>query len=380
MTPPAGRLLPGDLVENLALFCRRLREAGIGVASGEEIDAARALLQIDLFDGEAFYLALKTVLAVRRADHPRFDRTFQMFWKGEGAVPDRIEGEIPHRDGKKAAMEGKGVRTEWAETDREGKESSGSASVGYSPEALLRKKPFDQVSREEREEIERLLARLALRLAARRSRRTVPAFRKGRIDLRRSFRTLLRSDGELLTLARRERNIERARVVLLCDVSGSMDPHSRFILRLLLSLPRVSNRAEVFVFNTLLTHLTPLLKNAEVDDVLAEIGRAVPDWAGGTQIGACLAEFLDEHGARLLDRRSTVVIFSDGLDRGESDLLVYAMEGIRKRARTVIWLNPLLGDPVYQPLCRGMQDALPFVDHFERGDNLESLEALVELL
>lgn len=380
MTPPAGRPLPGDLVENLALFCSRLREEEIVVTPGEEIDAARALLQIDLFDGEAFYLALKTVLAVRRADHPRFDRIFQVFWKGEGTVPVKAEREISPRSGTKAGTEGKGAREEWAEEERGGRETSESASVGYSPQALLRRKSFDAVTRGEREEIERLLARLALRLAMRRSRRTVPALRRGPIDLRRSFRALLRSDGELLKLARRERKIEPARIVLLCDVSGSMDPHSRFILRLLLSLPRVSGRAEVFVFNTVLTHLTPLLKNAEADDLLADIGRAVPDWAGGTQIGACLAEFLDAHGARLLDRRSTVLLFSDGLDRGESDLLVYAMEGIRKRARKIIWLNPLLGEPGYQPLCRGMQDALPFVDYFEKGHNLESLEALVELL
>lgn len=379
MRPP-DRPLPGDLVENLVLFCRRLREEGVAATLGEEIDAARALMQIDLFDGEAFYLALKTVLAVRRADHPRFDRVFQAFWKGEGTPPVKTEREIPPRSGAKAGPEGKGGRDEWAEEDRGGRETSGSASVGYSPEALLRRKSFDAVTREEREELERLLARLALRLAARRSRRTVPALRKGPIDLRRSFRALLRHDGELLKLARRKRKIEPARIVLLCDVSGSMDPHSRFILRLILSLPQVSNRAEVFVFNTVLTHLTPLLKNAEVEDLLAEIGRAVPDWAGGTQIGACLAEFVEEHGARLLDRRSTVVIFSDGLDRGESDLLLYAMEGIRKRAKKIIWLNPLLGDPGYQPLCRGMQNALPFVDHFEKGHNLESFEALVEML
>ena len=379
MTPQADHLLPGDLAENLALFCRRLREEGMGATPGGEIDAARALLQIDLFDGEAFYLALKTVLAVRRAEYPRVDRRFHAFWKGEGAVPGRAGREILSRSDPSAGVEGKGVREEWAEEERSGKEISRSASVGYSPEALLRRKAFDQVSPEEREEIERLLTRLALRLAARRSRRTVPALRRGPIDLRRSFHTLLRYDGELLKPARRERKIEPARIILLCDVSGSMDPHSRFILRLILSLPRVSGRAEVFVFNTALTHLTPLLKNT-VDDLLAEIGRTVPDWAGGTQIGACLAEFLKEYGARLLGRRTTVLIFSDGLDRGESDLLLYAMEGIRKRAGKIIWLNPLLGDPEYEPLCRGMATALPFVDQFAKGHNLESLEALVDRL
>lgn len=380
MTPETDRGLRGDLVENLALFCRRLRKEGIAVTPAEEIDAARALVQIDLSDPESFYLALKTVLVVRRSDQERFDRLFWSFWRGEDSWPDRGAEESAPRAGKNGNAAAKGIKEEWADEGGEDREGSGTTQIGFSPEALLRKKSFDRISPDEMEEMERLLARLALRLAVRKSRRTFPARRRGAVDLRRSFRTLLRYDGELLDLARRKREIERPRIVLLCDVSGSMDPHSRFLLRFLLALPRVAERAEIFVFNTALTHLTPLLDDGAIDDLLKEIGRAVPDWAGGTQIGACLAEFLDEHGMRLIDRQTVILIFSDGLDRGEGELLVYAMEGIRKRARKIIWLNPLLGDPDYEPICRGMKAALPFVDHFEKGHNLESLEALVELL
>lgn len=372
------RTLPGDLIQNLTRFCRRLREEGVVVSPREEIDAARALLQIDLLDGEAFYLTLKTVLVVRRPDQAVFDRLFWNFWSGAEAVEAHQTADRLPRNGAGGALKGGGTREAWSEAEEAG--TSEMREIGYSPEALLRKKSFDRLSPEEMEEMERLVSRLVLRLAARKRRRFVPALRKGSADLRRSFHTLLRYHGELLTLARREKKKEPPRIVLLCDVSGSMDPHSRLILRLLLSLHRVWNRAEIFVFNTALTHLTPLLDDMEVDALLEQIGRAVPDWSGGTQIGRSLASFLDEYGRRLLNCPAVVLIFSDGLDRGENDLLLHAMEGIRKRARKIIWMNPLLGDPDYEPLCRGMAAALPFVDHFAKGHNLEALEALVDLL
>jgi uncharacterized protein with von Willebrand factor type A (vWA) domain len=186
--------------------------------------------------------------------------------------------------------------------------------------------------------------------------------------------------GEVLALARRARAVEEPRLVVLCDTSGSMDAHTRFLLAFIVALKRVARRTEAFAFNTALTRLTPWLRPGKMNLTLERLAAGVPDWSGGTRIGASLAEFVARHQDGLVDGRTVVVILSDGLDRGDPDVLVGAMRAIRARARRVIWLNPLLGDPRYRPLARGMEAALPFIDHFVPAHNLESLERLVPLL
>jgi uncharacterized protein with von Willebrand factor type A (vWA) domain len=216
--------------------------------------------------------------------------------------------------------------------------------------------------------MEKLLARLVLRLATRRSRRLVPVRGTGVVDPRRSLRRALATDGELLRFARRARAVEKPRLVVLCDTSGSMDAHTRFLLAFLLSLAKTARRTEIFAFNTALTRLTPCL------------AAGVPDWSGGTRIGECLADFVRSHAAGMLNAKTVVVIVSDGLDRGDISVLARAMRDIRSRARRVIWLNPLLGDPRYEPTARGMQAALPFVDLLAPAHNLESLERILPML
>jgi uncharacterized protein with von Willebrand factor type A (vWA) domain len=228
--------------------------------------------------------------------------------------------------------------------------------------------------------MEKLLARLALRLATRRSRRLVPVRGAGIVDPRRSLRRALATDGELLRFARRARAVEEPRLVVLCDTSGSMDAHTRFLLAFLLSLAKTTRRTEIFAFNTELTRLTPWLSAGKVERALERLAAGVPDWSGGTRIGECLAEFVHNHAGRMLNTKTVVVIVSDGLDRGETALLARAMRDIRSRARRVIWLNPLLGDPRYEPTARGMEAALPFVDVLAPAHNLESLERLLPML
>ena len=165
------------------------------------------------------------------------------------------------------------------------------------------------------------------------------------------------------------------RLVFLCDTSGSMDPHTRFLLAFALALQRVAPRTEVFAFNTALVRLTPWVTPARIALTLERLAAAVPDWSGGTRIGECLADFADRAGA--VDSRTMVVILSDGLDRGDTARLRAAMRRIQARARKVIWLNPLLGDPRYRPEAQGMQAALPFVDHFAAAHDVASLERLL---
>ncbi|WDT76556.1 MAG: VWA domain-containing protein [Candidatus Manganitrophus sp.] len=376
MTAQLSSDLRGDLIENLALFCRHLREAGIRVSASEEIDAGGAILQVDLADPDDFYFALRSTLVRRHADLAPFDRLFRKFWKGE----EIVSSESLPRPARRSRPSGEGPPLSWpGEEERSSRfeERQETVQVGSSREAQIRKRSFESLSPEELDEMEALLDKMVWKLATRRSRRRVPAHGGEEVDLRRSFRAALRHGGEFVELARRTRPIERTRLVVLCDVSGSMDSYSRFLIRFLLSVRRFTDSVEIFVFNTTLTHLTPLLKADTIDRLLDEIAEAVPGWSGGTMIGGCLDAFLTGYGSSLLKPESVVVILSDGLDRGETGLLVHAMQGIREKVRKILWLNPLLGDPDYAPLCQGMQAALPFVDHFGAAHNLESLEALI---
>jgi uncharacterized protein with von Willebrand factor type A (vWA) domain len=252
---------------------------------------------------------------------------------------------------------------------------------GYSPEALLRRKAFDQQwSAAELARMERLLARLARRAATRRSRRLVPTPGRGRADVRASYRRALRTMGELIHLSRRARAIEEPRLAFLLDTSGSMDAHTRFLLAFALSLRRALPRAEVFSFNTELVHLTRALRPGKARLSLERLAAAVPDWSGGTRIGECLAVFHDRYLAHWPAGRTVVVVLSDGLDRGDRAQLVEAARRIQRRARRLVWLNPLLGDARYEPSAAGMRAALPFVDHFASAHDLESLERLLPRL
>jgi uncharacterized protein with von Willebrand factor type A (vWA) domain len=227
--------------------------------------------------------------------------------------------------------------------------------------------------------MERLLARLAAKLAVKRSRRLVPTRGRGLVDLRRSFRDALGSQGDFIRLARRRRALEEQRLVLLYDTSGSMDAYARVHLAFAFALRRVIRRVEIFVFNTTLSRVSRTIAPVRIATSLERLAADVPDWSGGTRIGASLAQLLSVHGD-LLAPDTTVVIVSDGLDLGDVALLAESMRVRHQRVRTVVWLNPLLGDPRYEPMAAGMCAALPHIDHFGPGNDLESLERLARLL
>jgi hypothetical protein len=208
----------------------------------------------------------------------------------------------------------------------------------------------------------------------------VPTSGRGTVDLRRSFREALGTEAELLDLARRTRALEEPRLVLLYDTSGSMDPYTRVLLAFALALRRVMKRVEVFTFNTALTRVTGLLAPAKIAQTLERLAAGVPDWSGGTRIGACLAEFVADYQTRMVTRDTTVVLVSDGLDLGDTQQLAGAMQALRSRAGRIIWLNPLMGDARYQPTAAGMSAALPYVDYFGPAHNLEALERLLRFV
>jgi uncharacterized protein with von Willebrand factor type A (vWA) domain len=374
-------VIAGDLVTHLARFARALRSRGVTIGLSDEADAAAALTLVDIGDRAEVRQALLVTLKIRPRDRAVFDELFARLWtdRDSSTAHNRARVEAsPRPDGRAGPP-----RLAWgpgASAPERHDAASESETIGYSPEALLRRKPFDECSERELAEMESLLARLAFRLATRRSRRLVPTRGRGLVDLRRSFRRAVGSRGEFVSLARRTRAVDQPRLVVLCDTSGSMDQHTRFLLTFILSLKRTARRTEVFAFNTSLTRLTPWLSAGKIRQTLERLSASVPDWSGGTRIGECLAAFVERYQDELVTPHTVVVILSDGLDRGETAPLVEAMRALRAKARRVIWLNPLLGDPRYRPEARGMAAALPYVDCFAPAHNLESLERLVALV
>ncbi len=244
---------------------------------------------------------------------------------------------------------------------------------GKSEREVLMDRDFSTFPAEDLDEVARLTVLIAKRLARRVSRRRRPTRRGGVIDLRRSMRANMMK-GEIIELRRRERRRRKVRLVLLCDVSGSMDLYSRFLLQFLYALQNVFGRVETFTFATRLTRVTEQLKGPSYQLALRRLTE-VRDFSGGTRIGESIQEF-NRSWRQLVDRHTIVLVLSDGWDTGEPDVLAAEMLSLRRRAGRVIWLNPLLGNPSYEPLTRGMAAALPLVDHFAAAHNLASLRDL----
>jgi uncharacterized protein with von Willebrand factor type A (vWA) domain len=375
----------GSLIERVAPFCRALRERGVLATPAESIDAMHTLDRVDLGDREDVYHALRLLLTSRREDLPIFDELFAIWWRpaiSEAAAHTR--GPRAPRDGRsrqpppKPAPASTISLAAWAAPNVT---AEGEARIPAPSTTESRgNKNFASFGSEELEEVTRLARRLARRLQARPSRRWRASRQGGvRLDLRRTVRLSLKTGGDLVDLAHRERKLRRTKIVALCDVSGSMDLYSRFLLQFLYALQHAFARVETFAFSTRLVRITDALARDSYRAALDELASTESGWSGGTKIGASIAQFVVRY-PRLVDRRTVVVLLSDGWDTGEPEVLSDAMSAIHRRAGRVVWLNPLLGSPTYQPLTRGMQAALPHVDVFAPAHNLSSLEALARHL
>jgi hypothetical protein len=368
-----------SLLPHVVEFGAELRERGVRLSVSDEMDAASALTFVDIGDVEEVRLALLTALKIRPGDQATFDELFDRFWMMRDRGRGREQGaarvlraqaprQIQMRLGSRPASENSPAGA-----------NSGDVP-GYSPDAQLRKKSFDALDPQELAAMDRLMQRLSLKLATERSRRLTPTRGRGLVDLRRSLRAAVATRGEPLRLARRARALEEPRLILLCDTSGSMEAQTRFLLTFAIALRRAARRVEVFAFNTRLARITRAIAPNKVPLTLRRLGETVTDWSGGTRIGDCLTDFVRDYLGQMVNARTTVIIVSDGLDRGDPEVLARAMRSIRARARAVVWLNPLLGDARYEPTARGMAAALPYVDRLAPAHNLESLERLVTML
>ncbi|HEV8227810.1 MAG TPA: VWA domain-containing protein [Methylomirabilota bacterium] len=375
---------PRDLTRAMLAFGGVLRASGLPVTTPELMDAVRALEVVDLMDRDEVYRALRTVLVSRVEEQPAFDRCFEAFWRFQAEEGQELDGlvsmaqptlpENEHGGNPPDAGQEKQAQIALDDWD-EGEEADDEPLEvpGLSNREVLMERDFSTFPAEQLDEVARLTVLIARRLARRMSRRRKPTRRGGIVDLRRSMRANLMK-GEIIELRRRARRQRKVRLVLLCDVSGSMDLYSRFLLQFLYALQNVFGRVETFTFATRLTRVSDLLRGPSYKRALRRLTE-VRDWSGGTRIGEAIRDFNQEWG-RLVDRRTIVLILSDGWDTGEPDVLAQEMLTLKRRAGRVLWLNPLLGNPSYEPLTRGMAAALPLVDHFAAAHNLSSLREL----
>jgi uncharacterized protein len=370
-----------DAVMSVTLFARLLRDAGLTTGPERVRDACEALLAIDLEHPDEVRYALRAVFVTRREEGAVFDAAFDLFFSrpgGEGRA-----GSIPGRsrplalDPKHALawMNALGLSSPGVAREVEGPPAS---STGYSAEELLRQRDFREMSWEELASVRRLLRQSPWRVAERRTRR-LRADHRGTVELRRTMRAAARQGGDAQRLARASARTKRRPIVILCDVSGSMDRYSRHLLVFAHAIGR-RERVETFAFSTHLTRITHLLRHGDVDSALDHVAGQVHDIGGGTRIADALHTFQRDHARRVLGHGAVVLIISDGWDRGDPEQLGHEMARLRRSCHRLIWLNPLLGSSVYQPETRGMAAALPHCDDFLSAHSVEALDTLGKLL
>ena len=376
----------GHVLHNLMLFAGVLRSLGLDVGSGNVLELVRATDYASIGRKQDFHQAARCLLVHRKQDLPLFDEAFQVFWRkpasGQATHDLRSLGE-QRRYRKPQVGPPPG-------SDPEGDGSTGShgddqstdridLTRTYSAREVLREKDFAAFSPVEVVDARTMMAELAWDLGRRRTRRLVPG-RGQMLDLRRTLRRNLKYGGEPLELARRRQKDKLRPLVLICDVSGSMERYTRMLLHFIHIIAGDVDHVEAFLFATRLTRITRYLSHRGVDQTVDQVARAVPDWAGGTRIGQALKTFNFRWLRRVLGGGAVVLVISDGWDRGEPDLLAREASRLQRSCHRLIWLNPLLGTSGYQPLTRGMQAALPYVDDFLPVNNLNSLEALARHL
>ena len=375
--------MPRDLSSAVVRFAARLRRQGLPVTLIHVTDAVRALEHLDLADRQELYLGLRAVFVGRPEDVPAFDRVFEAFWRPATEADAVAEALMPSLPDETPAAEREGELAReslaldaWSDEDGEAGDEPLGVPAASEREAMAAQ-DFATFSEDQLDAVYRLTLQIARRLARRISRRRRPSARRGRIDLRRTLRANV-TRGDLIDLRFRRRKRRKVRLVLLCDVSGSMDLYSRFLLQFIFALQSVFSRVETFTFSVRLTRVTEYLRGRSYREVLRRL-TAVRDWSGGTRIGESLGEF-NRRWPGLVDRRTIVIILSDGWDTGDPEVLAAELLRIKRRAGRVIWLNPLLGNPSYEPLTRGMAAALPLVDQFAAAHNLAALRSLAGTL
>jgi hypothetical protein len=350
------------------------------------MDLVSALDYIEIGNKSDFFYAARTLLVHEREDLELFDEAFELFWrKSAESWKIELQGLTRRKKSAKPVIAPPPLKDEPPsanDSDTTPKETQTVIEVTrtYSNREVLRHKDFAQMSAEESEAVNQMMSHLLWKMSERRTRRHRPG--KGHLmDLRRTLRRSLRSEGEIFSWEYREPKLKPRPLIVIADISGSMERYTRLLLHFIYGMKSaLTQPVEAFVFSTRLTRITRPLQIRDLDLALKNVGQVVNDWAGGTRIGESLKTFNFEWGRRVLGRGAVVLIISDGWDRGDVELLKREMARLKRNCHRLIWLNPLLGAPDYEPLTRGIQAALPNIDNFLPVHNLASLEDLAKRL
>jgi uncharacterized protein len=374
---------PGDFfLSNCLLFTRALRQAGLPIGLDQSLAFAQALEWIDLGAREQVYHTARSLL-VSRYEHLRlFDTIFNRFWRRLGESERRRQQKMPRAPRHKPREQPFSIVTYMAakaglsDPEVDVSDKSGTASMVE----VLQRKEFSQMTPEELERIKRLIQQMRWRISLRETRRRQRHRRGDLLHMRAIVRDAAQHNGRITRLFRQRRKVKQRPLVIIADISGSMEKYARLLLQFLYSVAHSLPQVECFVFGTRLTRITGQLKVRNIDQAIDQASREVVDWAGGTRIGESLRSFNRHWSRRVLGRGAVTLLISDGWEQGDPALLATEMRRLQRRCHRLIWLNPLLGRATYQPRVGGMQAALAHIDDFLPIHNFQSLEALAQRL
>jgi uncharacterized protein with von Willebrand factor type A (vWA) domain len=366
------------ITESIVAFSQFVRTHGLNVGV-EETEAALCAAEKNLLpERKSFKNSLKVIFCTSPEERQLFEKLFSLYWDTnpmdlrETKNKTTIRGVTERKANRSLVMLGQG------KTDKDSEE--GKTVSGANETERLQKTDFAKLNEIDPEPLEKIAEKLFKEMSVRLKRRMKETRKNGLISLRRTIRRSIGSGGEPIELYHRAQKPKRHRLVVLLDVSGSMDKYSFYLLRFICALRENFRQAEAFVFSTSLIRISKALEHNYLDAVLSAISQKADNWSGGTRIGDCLQEFNDKYGKRMLNGLPFVIILSDGLDTGEPEKLGKELLKIKRRSKKLIWLNPLKGMKGYEPVARGMKEALPVIDDFRTAHNLESLLALENIL
>lgn len=362
-----------NLATRVIEFCRYARDRGLSAAVKESVDALEAVRAAGVADRDSFKVVLRAVLCSSKEEWDLFDDIFESFWSVNEAAAQRRAGGGTTRQRAGLAQKSTASPLLGPASSSGAEDHAAKSVVGATAHERLKRADFSEIPQHDVHDLEKLSLRLLRHMSLRLSRRLTTLAPTGQVDLRRTIRRTISRGGEPIELSFKGRKRQRSRLVILLDVSGSMNAYSIFLLKFAFILQKHFRQVNTFLFSTRLEEITAMLRKRELSDALQLMSQQTAGWSGGTRIGESLHEFNLLHARRVLSRDALVIILSDGWDTGEPEVLAGQLAAIKRRSRKVIWLNPLLGMSDYQPVTRGMSAALPWIDVFAPAHNLESL-------
>ena len=366
------------LIENIVRFSYLLRDNDIAVSLPSVLNAIEGLPLIDISRLDAFQCLLRINFTSCKEDLSKFDTLFYDYWLPKERTTLQIPAEgIGEREDEQDSLTSLKEKIAYLKTTRDAEAKSIKQwALRYSPRTLAETGEMQELLFEDSRDVYEAINRLLQPLANRVSRRFQYTIRGKEISLRKVLRKNMQFGGELILLDFRKKRLKKRRVIFLCDVSGSMDIYTLMILQFIHALKRIDRRTEIFFFSTDLARGTHQFDTDDFTSVITQIPGIIDDWGGGTRIGHCLKLFNETFAVRQLSYKDIVMIFSDGWDRGETDVLESQMALLKRKAYKIVWLNPLMGTRNYEPICQGMSAALPYVDYFLPVGNLKDLRSI----